>query len=64
MEWDEECVAIAVELCDLCDGPNRPAALLGVAAKLMDFNGTPAAAAGQNLIGQMEPTTGITTFLP
>ncbi len=47
-----------LDLCGACDGANVPTPLLGVAVKLLTFNGAPNAAAGFGLIGMgTEPTS-------
>jgi hypothetical protein len=51
MEWNDECVWIAVDLCQECDGVNEDAPMLGVASKHIEFNGAARAAGGLNLIG-------------
>ena len=55
--WDATCVRRSIELCDVCTSINTAVPILGVAAKLISFNGVPTAAAGLNLIGMGSQST-------
>jgi hypothetical protein len=63
-EWNDECVWIAVELCDECVGVNDEAALLGLSARALHLGGGAIMdRAGVNLIG-MGTESGVVRWDP